>query len=129
MYLWKKNLAALMICAALVIGLLPGISLMASAETGGETAFAGMIPAKLTGISFPKKEYSLKKGKTLDLAAKLKRTPEGATAKFTWESSDETVATVDKNGLVTALKKGTATITVTTKTGLGAKVKIKVKNK
>ena len=87
------------------------------------------VSPKLTGISFPKKEYSLKKGKTLDLAAKLKRTPAGATAKFTWESSDEEVATVDKNGIVTALKKGTATITVTTKSGLGAKVKIKVKNK
>lgn len=32
---------------------------------------------------------------------------------FTYKSSEETVATVDKNGLVTPLKAGTATITVT----------------
>ncbi len=32
---------------------------------------------------------------------------------FTYKSSNETVATVDKNGLVTPLKAGTATITVT----------------
>lgn len=34
---------------------------------------------------------------------------------FTYKSDNETVATVDKNGLVTPLKAGTATITVTAK--------------
>lgn len=34
-----------------------------------------------------------------------------------WSSSDESVATVDAAGLVTAVKKGTATITVTTNDG------------
>ena len=32
---------------------------------------------------------------------------------ITWSSSDETVVKVDKNGLVTGIKEGTATITVT----------------
>lgn len=35
----------------------------------------------------------------------------------TWESSDETLATVDKNGLVKAIKNGTVEITATSKVG------------
>ena len=84
------------------------------------------VTSKLTGISFPKKEYRLKAGETLDLATKLKREPAGAVGTFTWKSSKEKVAAVSKEGIVTALKKGTATITVTTKSGLKAKVKITV---
>lgn len=37
----------------------------------------------------------------------------------TWTSSDETVATVDENGVVTGLKKGTAIITATAQDGSG----------
>ncbi len=44
--------------------------------------------------------------------------PDNATNKaVTWSSSDATIATVDDKGLVTAIKKGTATITVTTVDG------------
>lgn len=47
-----------------------------------------------------------------------------------WSSSDETVATVDAAGLVTAVKKGTATITVTTNDGgFTASCEIKVEPK
>jgi len=38
---------------------------------------------------------------------------DGSSAKFSWKSSDDSVATVDENGNVIALKAGTATITVT----------------
>ncbi|MGD9560082.1 MAG: Ig domain-containing protein, partial [Oscillospiraceae bacterium] len=36
---------------------------------------------------------------------------------LSWKSSNKKVATVDKNGRVTAKKKGKATITVTAKKG------------
>ena len=49
-------------------------------------------------------------GNTLQIVAEG---VEGAT----WTSSDSTVATVDENGLVTALKPGLAAITVTTTSG------------
>jgi uncharacterized protein YjdB len=59
---------------------------------------------------------SLTIGSTLALTATVN--PVGATNKTViWSSSDEEVATVDENGLVTALKEGTAIITVTTEDG------------
>jgi len=45
--------------------------------------------------------------------ASVTLTPASSTDVPTWTSSDETVATVDKDGVVTAVKEGTATITAT----------------
>ena len=48
--------------------------------------------------------------------------------KLTYKSDNEKVLTVDNNGLITAKKKGEATITVTSVNGKTAKVTIKVVN-
>ncbi len=49
------------------------------------------------------------------------------TKSFTWTSSDESIATVSQDGLVTAAQKGTATITVTTSNGKSAQCVVTVK--
>ena len=68
---------------------------------------------------------TLTKGETLQLSAVI--TPENATNKtLTWSSNKSSVAKVTKNGKVTAVKAGTATITVKTSNGKKATVKIKV---
>ena len=55
-------------------------------------------------------------GSTMQLTATV--APENTTNKnVTWKSSDTSVATVDANGLVTAVANGTATITATTEEG------------
>ena len=78
-------------------------------------------------IAFKKSSYSLKKGKTLNLAKQLKLTPSGVTTTYTWNSSDPGIATVSVKGVVKGLKKGTVTITVTSSNGKTASTKIKVK--
>lgn len=73
-------------------------------------------PVAITGISLNKATLSLKTGESDTLIATI--SPENATNKTVkWESSDTSVATVDSNGKVNALRKGTATITVTTEDG------------
>lgn len=67
-----------------------------------------VIPA--TGISI-KDTTTLTEGNTEQLTATL--TPANATDTVSWTSNNESVATVSSTGLVTAVKKGTATITAT----------------
>lgn len=75
-------------------------------------------------ISFAKTKITLKKGKT----TKLKYTITKKTyTTVTFSSSNKKVVSVDKNGKIKALKKGTATITVKTANGKKATCKVTVK--
>lgn len=68
------------------------------------------------GIELNISEITINRGEPQQLTATV--LPENATNKnVTWSSSDESIATVDENGLVTVLAHGTATITVTTEDG------------
>jgi uncharacterized protein (TIGR02145 family) len=73
-------------------------------------------PVAVTGVTLNKPTLSLAPGDSETLTATV--APETATNKaVTWTSSDNTVASVDSNGLVIALKDGSTTITVTTADG------------
>ncbi len=70
----------------------------------------------VTGVTLTNNKLELVIGKTGTLKATV--IPNNATnKKVTWKSSDESVATVNSNGVVTAKGVGTATITVTTEDG------------
>ncbi len=67
-------------------------------------------PIDATAISLSQTSASLITGDTLELTATLE--PEGANSAVAWVSSDDNVATVDENGVVTAVAEGNAVITV-----------------
>ena len=74
-----------------------------------------------TDVSLNKTKTTLYVGQSTTLklsGAKVKK----------WKSNDKNIATVNKNGKVTAKKKGTTTIVATTKNGKTYKCKVTVKN-
>ena len=76
------------------------------------TAKTWTVSMPVTGVALNKSAMELQVGKTETLTATV--TPENASEPVvTWTSSDTTVATVNENGVVTAVAKGTATITAT----------------
>ena len=76
----------------------------------------GKIIADVTGVTLNETEKELDLNETFQLLATI--SPVNATNKnIVWSSSNEKVATVNKNGLITAKSIGEAIITVTTEEG------------
>lgn len=89
--------------------------------------------AKWTKISGYASKVTLNSTKaTLGVGQKLTlkpvTTPQYTLDKFTWTSSNPKVCSVNANGQITALKKGTATITVKTTKGKTATCKVTIKS-
>jgi len=85
-----------------------------TAKAGDKSATCKVTVSKnviaVTEITLNKTTLSLKEGDSETLVATVK--PDDATDKtVTWSTSDASIATVDSNGKVTAVKEGTATIT------------------
>ncbi len=76
-------------------------------------------------ISLDKSTIDMTEGETQKLTATT--TPAGA--QVTWTSSDDSIATVDENGIVKGIKEGQVTITGTTADGLTATCTVTVSSK
>ena len=96
-----------------------GIVTAVSAGTATITATAGeatatcqvtVKPKSIKGITLDKTAVTLEVGQTLTLVASV-NPPDAEVQKLEWTSSDEKCVTV-KDGVITAVEKGTATITV-----------------
>ncbi|MBL4935441.1 5'-nucleotidase C-terminal domain-containing protein [Clostridium sp. YIM B02515] len=78
------------------------------------TPVTNVVP--VTGVKLDKTLITIKTGTTAALVASVN--PDNATnKKVAWKSSNESIATVDDNGVVTGILPGTAIITATTEDG------------
>ena len=85
-----------------------------------------VVPTEVEGISLDVTEKSLLLGEEFTLNATV--TPENATYKdVEWSSSDSSVASVDSDGKVRAIKEGTCTISVRSSNNLVAECKVIVR--
>ncbi len=71
------------------------------------------VTETLKEISLSASSMTLEKGKTGTLTVSYNPSTTTSSKSITWTSSDSKVATVDKNGIITAVAGGTATITAT----------------
>lgn len=101
----------------------------------GDTVLSVTLPAgtkyinglgeKISKLTLNKKKATLAIGDTLTLKLTIK--PLNAVNQpVKWKSSNTKIATVDKNGKIKALKKGTCYITCTAADGSGIEVKCKI---
>ena len=113
-----------------------GYALSDETAAGGETEKPTETPStespstetpatEVTGVKLSRTSATVGKGSTLSLTATVSPASASDTS-LTWTSSNNKVATVDKNGKVKGVKKGTATITVKTANGQTAECKITV---
>ena len=81
------------------------------------------VPA--AGVTLNQTDVTLKVGETATLTATL--TPADSTDALQWSSGDEKIFTV-KDGVITAVAPGTATLTVTAREGVQATCTVRVKS-
>lgn len=103
----------------LVTGIAAGtVTITVTTVDGGYEAFAqvDVSSVAVTGVSVTPTSVTLDPGETYQLSATVSPS-DASNQDVNWSSGDVSIATVDDNGLVTAVSNGTTDITVTTDDG------------
>lgn len=107
-------------------GKAPGKATITAKTSNGKTAtfIVNVVNPKPTSIAPEHWSYQLSVGETTKVLPIIK--PDNAQTTVSWRSSDNSIATVDSSGTVTAVSEGNATITLTTDNGLSENCSINV---
>ena len=94
------------------------VTITATSDDGGFKASKEIVIfyKHLTSLSFSEDSAEVLKTNTVELTP-VYEPADASNKKVTWKSSDESVATVDETGKVTAIEGGTAVISVTSEDG------------
>lgn len=108
---------------------LAGTTTITATSTNGVSASCEVtvnkIIVEVTSITITKNELTLREGESAEL--KVNITPSSATDQSVlWTSQDPKIATVDKNGVVTAVQIGSVAIAATTVNGKSATCSVSV---
>ena len=120
------------VCTVTQEGVLTGLTygdavLRATLPDGTYSEVLVKVMPPITDMQLSSKLYKVKPGATKSLALTL--TPADSGEEIIWTSSNPEIATVDENGVVTGVTKGTVTVTATGKySGLTASCDVKVCN-
>ena len=99
------------------------LTIAAQADPSVTAQYLVAVIKAVNRITVTASEKSVAAGQTISLSAAFQ--PADATLqKVVWSSADESVATVDENGNVTGLKRGTARIVATAADGSGVRANI-----
>ena len=105
--------------AGVITAVSPGHTTITITQISGshrQAQISVYVTTQATGLVLTEHELTLNKGWAISLGAGF--TPTGAEYQtVVWSSSDETVATVEQDGTVSAVGKGTAIITASTEDG------------
>ncbi len=101
-------------------------TIMVSAKPGEDNWAMCIISIGKYAESIKLSEKSITINRDVSHQLKLTMLPEDATSRPFWSSSNENVAIVNSNGVITAVSCGEATITVSTTNGLKASCQVKV---
>ncbi|MBM6881429.1 Ig-like domain-containing protein, partial [[Clostridium] spiroforme] len=95
-----------------------GTTTITATASNGKTAICKVsVLSPITSVSLNKKETTIQKSGSETLQATINPSNTTEDKTLTWTSSNTKVATVDKNGKVTAVAEGNCTITVKTANG------------
>ncbi|MBM6881428.1 Ig-like domain-containing protein, partial [[Clostridium] spiroforme] len=95
-----------------------GTTTITATTSNGKTATCKVsVLSPITSVSLNKKETTIQKSGSETLQATINPSNTTDDRILTWTSSNTKVATVDKNGKVTAVAEGNCTITVKTANG------------